>query len=247
MELVSIIMPCHNAEKFIAKAILSIQNQTYNNWELLIVDDASTDKTVQIVNSFSDQRIQLFFLKENQGAGYARNFATQKSTGKYIAFLDADDEWKPQKIEIQIKFMKENNLPITFSYYELINEEGQLLNKVIKSPSEINFQKLMYCNWIGNLTGIYDTSFLGKIPISNQKKRQDWILWLDIAKKVESIIPVPESLAYYRVRKNSISSNKIKLLKYNYQVYRNYHKISPFYSFLSLLKFLYIHFTKKAG
>lgn len=244
MELVSIIMPCYNSQHFISEAIQSVINQSYVNWELIIVDDASKDQSIEIINQFKDSRIKLFSLTENKGSGFARNYATERALGKYIAFLDADDIWKANKLEIQIQFMKKKNYPVTFSFYELINEEGKHLNKKIISPTKINFNQLKYSNWIGNLTGIYDVDFFGKIPISLIKKRQDWILWLDIAKKVDYIFPVNESLAYYRIRKNSVSSNKLKLLQHNYDIYRVYHQMNPLQSFLAMIKFLVIHFFK---
>ena len=116
--LVSIITPSFNCEKFIAKTILSVQNQTYKNWEMIIVDDCSSDETVSIIKEISsqDNRIQLFQLDTNSGTGIARNTAIDKAMGKYIAFLDADDLWKPLKLELQIDFLKKYNLPFTFSF-----------------------------------------------------------------------------------------------------------------------------------
>jgi len=229
MKLVSVIIPTFNAEKFVAKTIQSVLGQTHTNWELLLVDDVSIDNTVSILQSFAkqDARIKVFQLPKNSGPGVARNFAIQQAQGNYIAFLDADDLWKPEKLEKQLKFMEEENLPMTFSFYEQMDEEGVLLNKVITAPLEVSYSKLFYCNWIGNLTGIYSVDFFGKIPISSIKKRQDWILWLTLVKKIEKVKPVPESLAYYRVRKDSVSSSKVKLIKYNYAIYRDFHGNHP--------------------
>ena len=165
--LVSIITPAYNSAKFIAETIQSVQNQTYENWEMLIVDDGSTDKTEAIVLSFvnKDKRIQFHKLKQNSGAGVARNTAIEKVNGNYIAFLDSDDLWKPEKLQKQLLFMEANNLHLTFSFYDQINEEGNLLNKTITSPSIISYRMLFYCNWIGNLTGIYSVDYFGKIHI----------------------------------------------------------------------------------
>ena len=238
--LVSIITPAYNSAKFIAETIQSVQNQTYENWEMLIVDDGSTDKTEAIVLSFvnKDKRIQFHKLKQNSGAGVARNTAIEKVNGNYIAFLDSDDLWKPEKLQKQLLFMEANNLHLTFSFYDQINEEGNLLNKTITSPSIISYRMLFYCNWIGNLTGIYSVDYFGKIPISNIKKRQDWILWLTLIKKTKKAIPVRESLAYYRVRKDSISGSKLKLINYNYQVYNVFHKNNKIVAFFNLIVFL---------
>ena len=223
--LVSIITPSYNSAKFIAETIQSVQNQTYPNWEMIIVDDGSSDETENVVLSIiqNDNRIQFHKLTQNSGPAVARNTGIEKAKGNYIAFLDSDDLWKPQKLEKQLLFMEEENLPMTFSFYEQIDENGNSLNKQITSPLEVSYSKLFYCNWIGNLTGIYSVDFFGKIPISNIKKRQDWILWLTLVKKIEKVKPVAESLAFYRVRKDSISSSKVKLIKYNYFIYKDFH------------------------
>ncbi|MCO6174801.1 glycosyltransferase [Flavobacterium sp. NRK F10] len=229
MKLVSVITPTFNAEKFVAETIQSVLKQTHTHWELILVDDVSTDHTVSVLRSFAkqDTRIKVFQLAENSGPGVARNFAIQQAQGNYIAFLDADDLWKPEKLEKQLQFMEEEHLPMTFSFYEQIDEEGNSLQKEITAPLEVTYSKLFYCNWIGNLTGIYSVDFFGKIPIASIKKRQDWILWLILVKKIGKVKPVPESLAYYRVRKDSVSSSKVKLIKYNYTIYKDFHGNNP--------------------
>ena len=246
-DLVSIITPAHNAEKFISQTIQSVLKQSYFNWEMIIVDDFSSDKTTDIVDSFilKDKRIKLIKLEKNSGAGEARNTAIEFTKGKYIAFLDSDDLWKTDKLEKQLVFMAKNNLPFTFSFYECIDEEGNLLNKIVEAPKKLTYQQLFFCNYIGNLTAIYNVEELGKIPISSIRKRQDWMLWLTILKKIKIAQPVPESLAFYRVRKNSISSSKIKLLKHNFNVYRKFHKHNFLISLVNLLKFLVVHFIVK--
>ena len=125
-----------------------------------------------------DIRIKTFKLDKNSGAGVARNFGIQQASGNYIAFLDADDLWKPEKLDKQLTFMESQNIPFTFSFYETIDEVGNLRNEILTTPSKITYKQLYYCNWIGNLTGIYSVDFFGKIPISSIKKRQDWMLWL---------------------------------------------------------------------
>jgi len=226
--LVSIIIPTFNSHKFIFEAIRSVQNQTYVNWEIILVDDCSTDETVAIISRCTqeDNRIQMLELAVNSGTGVARNAALASAKGKYIAFLDADDLWKPNKLEVQIKFMQANNLPFTFSFYDCIDEEGKQLNKRLEAPINLSYRQLFYCNYIGNLTGIYDVSYFGKIPISAIRKRQDWMLWLTVLKKIKIAHPVSESLAYYRVRDNSISTSKLDLIKYNFAVYRKFHGFS---------------------
>lgn len=239
--LVSIITPSFNSEKFIAQTIISVINQSYTNWEMIIVDDCSTDKTQQIITSFleQDSRIKLIKLNKNSGAGVARNEAIIISKGRFIAFLDSDDLWKPTKLEKQINFLLTNNLPFTFSFYDCIDEEGKLLNKRIEAPETLTYRQLFFCNFVGNLTGIYDVNYFGKIPISNIRKRQDWIMWLTILKKIKNAKPITESLALYRIRKDSISASKFNLLKHNYIVYRQFHKLNSFESIFCMIGFLF--------
>jgi glycosyltransferase involved in cell wall biosynthesis len=239
--LVSIVIPTFNSAPFIAEAIQSVQKQTYVNWEIIVVDDGSTDGTVAIISEFqaSDNRIQLYKLPVNSGTGIARNLGVEKAKGKYIAFLDADDLWKPHKLEKQIQWMHLHHLPFTFSFYDCIDEQGQPLNRVIQAPEILTYKQLFFCNYVGNLTGIYDVNFFGKLPISPIRKRQDWILWLTILKQIKSTKPVPEGLASYRIRTNSISTAKINLIQYNYAVYKQYHGFTSLVSMLCMVVFLF--------
>ncbi|MFE3872319.1 glycosyltransferase family 2 protein [Flavobacterium sp. ZS1P70] len=241
MELVSIITPSFNSEKFIAETIRSVQNQTFPNWEMIIVDDCSTDKTVSIAEYIAnnDNRVKVYKLDKNSGTGIARNTALEKASGKYISFLDADDLWKPNKLEIQVNFLRNNNLPFTFSYYDCINEQGTELNKRVEAPRNLSYRHLFFCNYVGNLTGIYDVNYLGKIAISSIRKRQDWMLWLTILKKAKTAQPIPESLAFYRIRENSISASKVNLLKHNFTVYRRFHGFNLVLSLLCMTGFLF--------
>lgn len=239
--LVSIITPTYNSEKFIIETIQSVQKQSYPDWEMIIVDDCSTDNTISIVSAISknDSRIRFFQLEENLGTGVARDLALSKATGRYITFLDSDDLWKPSKLEKQIDFLRSKNHPFTFSFYECIDEAGNALDKKIEAPKRLKYYQLFFCNFIGNLTGIYDTSFFGKIPISSIRKRQDWMMWLTILKKIQVAMPVPESLAYYRVRENSISASKFNLLQHNFKVYRTFHGLNLVVSLICMVGFLF--------
>ena len=245
--LVSIITPTFNSAKFILQTLHSVQNQSYQNWELIIVDDCSTDDTIKIITSViqNEKRIKLFQNEINYGAGITRNKALQFANGRFIAFLDSDDLWKIDKLTNQINYLISNNVPFTFSSYELINEEGIPLNKVIKTPQKLTYNQLFFCNYVGNLTGIYDVKHFGKIQISQIRKRQDWILWLTILKKIKVVKPIQESLAFYRVRNDSISASKIGLLKSNYCVYRQFHELNVFMSILCMTGFLIAQFLIK--
>lgn len=246
-ELVSIIIPTYNTEKFIGLTIQSVQNQTYQNWEMILVDDASTDQTVKIINDFAekDNRIKLYKLEKNSGNGIARNLALEKATGKYIAYLDADDLWFPMKLEKQIRFLKDNNLPFTFSFYDCIDEEGNNLNRRVEAPLNLTYNQLFFCNYVGNLTAIYDADYFGKIVIEATQKRQDWRLWLTILKQIQETKPVPEPLAFYRIRKDSISSSKFKLIKHNFGVYRDFHGFNFVSSILLMIRFLFTQLVIK--
>lgn len=240
-ELVSIIIPTYNTEKFIGDTLQSVQNQTYKNWEMILVDDASTDKTVSVIEEFAkkDSRIKLFKLEKNSGNGFARNIAVEKSIGKYIAYLDADDLWFSNKLEKQIGFLKANNLHFTFSFYDCIDEEGNSLNRRVEAPINLTYDELFFCNYVGNLTAIYDADYFGKIILEATQKRQDWRLWLTILKQIQVTKPVPEPLAFYRIRKNSISSSKFKLIKHNFGVYREFHGFNFVFSVLLMVRFLF--------
>ncbi len=245
--LVSVIIPTYNSENYIIDTIASVQNQTYKNWEILLVDDGSTDNTIAVISKLKevDNRIEVTILDKNSGTGVARNEALRKAQGKYIAFLDADDLWKPDKLQKQIDFMQLHSLPFTFSFYDYINEKNEVMGVRVKAPQPLSYRQLFFCNYIGNLTGIYDVGYFGKVPILPIRKRQDWMLWLTIVKKINVAIPVPESLAYYRIRNNSLSTAKMDLIKYNFAVYREFHGLNFLHSILCISGFLFAQFFIK--
>lgn len=251
--LVSVITPSYNSEKFIAQTIKSVQNQSYTNWEMLIVDDCSSDNTVSVVQELAnrDPRIKLFQLEHNSGAGIARDTALAQAKGRYIAFLDADDLWKPEKLKKQVDFLIKYDSPFTFSFYDCIDEEGNPLNKIVEAPKMLSYRQLFFCNYVGNLTGIYDADYFGKIAISAIRKRQDWMLWLTILKKIKTAQPVPEILASYRIRKDSISASKFNLIQHNFAVYRKFHGYNFIASLFCMAGFLFTqllikpHYIKK--
>lgn len=214
---------------------------------MILVDDASTDETVAIVNAFakSDARIRLIQLQTNSGTGIARDTATNAAVGRYLAFLDADDLWRPEKLQRQLDEMKLSGKPFSFSFYDCMDEGGNSLHKQITAPRNLKYFQLFCCNFVGNLTGIYDTQYFGKIQISSIRKRQDWMLWLTVMKKVRSCRPIPESLAVYRIRKGSISASKKSLLKHNFAVYHRFHGYNKLVSFLCMGLFLFVQILVK--
>ncbi len=245
--LVSVIMPAFNAENFIEVAVHSVISQTYSNWELFIIDDASTDATLSKAEELAKQevRIKIIRNKKNAGTGISRNKGIKAAQGDFIAFLDADDKWKPKKLEIQLEVMQQQDASVCFSSYQPINENGNSRNEIIEALPILTYQKLLKSNYLGNLTGIYNTKKLGKIYAPEIRKRQDWALWLEAVEKGGPAIGVQRCLAKYRVRKGSISGNKFEMLKYNFKVY---HKVLGFSlpkSFGYMLVFLKEHFFVK--
>jgi glycosyltransferase involved in cell wall biosynthesis len=243
--LVSIITPSYKSEKFISQTIESVINQTYKSWEMIIIDDCSPDNSNEIIESYykKDKRIKLLKLKKNSGPAIARNRGIQEAKGRYIAFLDADDLWKHDKLEKQLIFMFENNLAFTYSSYDLIDEKGRFLG-TFKTKETISYKSMLKTCSVGCLTAIYDTNVLGKIYMPNIIKRQDYGLWLKILKIVGETKGIKEPLAFYRIRKNSVSSNKIKAAKYQWKIYRDVENLNLFKSFYYFIHYAYYGLKK---
>jgi len=244
-DLVSIITPSYNSDKFISKTIESVINQTYDNWEMIIVDDCSPDNSNEIIEEYikQDNRIKLIKLDKNSGPAVARNTAIKKAKGRYIAFLDADDLWLPDKLEKQLNFMNTNNLEFTYSAYKLIDENDNDLG-VFSPPALANYNSLLKTNFIGCLTAIYDTKKIGKMYMPNILKRQDYGLWLKILKEIKTTKGIIEPLAMYRIRKNSVSSNKLKAAMYQWKIYRDVEDIGFFKSLYYFANYIYFGLKK---
>jgi teichuronic acid biosynthesis glycosyltransferase TuaG len=239
--LVSIITPVYKAEEFIEETIQSVMKQTYSNWEMVLINDQSPDNSKEIILSLAaqDSRIRLVDLPENSGAAIARNTGIEAAHGEFIAFLDSDDLWHPQKLEKQIKFMLDNDYAFSFTAYELIDEDGDKMDKIVSVPQEINYHALLKNTIIGCLTVVLNRSKIGEIKMLNIRTRQDFVLWLDILKRGNTAYGINEPLAYYRKVEGSISSNKIKTAKRNWQVYRKIEKLSLGYSAWCFMNYAY--------
>ena len=231
-KLVSIITPTYNCGKFIGRTIESAQAQTYPNWEMIIVDDRSTDDTKEIVERYQkeDPRIRYYLLEVNSGAAVARTRAMAEAKGAYMAFLDSDDIWMADKLERQLAFMEEKGYAFTCTAYEQIDEEDRPLNKVIKTVRKTSYNRLLLDCPVGNSTVMYNVEVMGKFEVPNIRKRNDDALWLQMLKKEKYIWGMPEVLMRYRIRKNSISSNKLQLIKYHWQLYREIEHLNVFRS-----------------
>lgn len=221
--LVSIITPVYNSEKYIGETIKSVLAQTHQNWEMLIADDCSKDNTAEIIKSFNDERIKYIKLDNNSGAAVARNVSLEKAKSKIIAFLDADDMWKPEKLEKQLKFMLDNNYGFTFTGYEILRE-GE--NKVINVPSKLNYGQFMKNTIIGTLTVMMNKDIVGEVRLVNVKKDHDSMTWAKILREGNLAYGLNESLSYYRKVEGSISNNKFKAAKNHWNNCRNIEKLS---------------------
>ncbi len=225
--LVSIITPTYNSANTIADTIESVINQSYLQWQMIIVDDGSTDDTVNIVKKWQtvDERILLMQLNSNRGAAIARNKAIQFAIGRYIAFLDSDDRWKTDKLLKQINFMRSNKAVLSFTGYEKIDDNGAYIGYV-GAHSTVSYKALLKSNVIGCLTAIYDTKYIGKVYMPEIRTRQDYGLWLDILKNHTVVAyGLNEILATYSLRSDSISSNKNKVAFNTFKLYRDIEKL----------------------
>lgn len=231
--MVSVIMPCYNMENYVADSIASVQRQTYPHWELLIVDDASTDGTVEIVKNLAEQDEKIRFVVKTQHSGIAdtRNQCIQMAKGRFLAFLDADDIWHPEKMETQLRFMLDNNVGFTYTTYDWIDEEGHTLNKFINTIGNLDYEKYLRNTIIGCSTVMVDTSIVGQVVVPSFRTSEDTATWLNILKEGHLAYALDEPLVSYRIRRKSASSNKLKASSDLWKVYRQNEKL-PFFKAL---------------
>lgn len=244
--LVSIITPTFNSEKFISETIHSVQNQTYENWEMIIVDDGSSDKTIEIINSIAktENRIRSYPQTQNIGPAKARNIGIDKARGKYMTFLDADDIWFPNFVENSIKTIKETNIHFVFSSYRRTNENLEFVYSDFIVPKKVTYTDILKTNSISCLTAFLDIEVLGKKSMPEIFKRQDMGLWLKYLKEIPFAYGIQETQAIYRIRENSLSRKKSKLLKYQWQFYREVENLNFFQSIYYMLQWMYRGFIK---
>lgn len=225
--LVSVITPAYNAEKYISSAIESVLAQTYTNWEMIIVDDGSTDSTAEIIKKYlKDNRIKYYLMDKNSGAAVATNVAIEKATGSLIAFLDADDYWKKDKLEKHVKFMLENDYAFTFSGYEIIGEKE---NKYVAAPKSQNYGQYLSNTVIGTSVAMLDLKKIGfDFRMVNIRKDFDSMTWAKLLREGNVAYGLDESLAYYRKVEGSISNDKWKAAKNHWKNCREIEKL-PFF------------------
>lgn len=244
-EKVSIIMPTYNCGPYIADSIRSVQAQTYENWELFVVDDCSTDNTRSEVEAFlKDPRIHYFCLPKNGGPAAARNEALRQARGEYIAFLDSDDVWLPEKLMCQLVFMRENDYFFTCTGYRKMDENGHLSDTMILPHKSVGYWKTYYLsNPIGNSTVIYDRRHFGDRQVPMILKRNDFALWLQLLRDGSVCYGMEDILTNYRVRSQSVSSTKLRLAKYHWELYRRVEKKSLLTSALGMLSWAVVKGT----
>ena len=244
--LVSIITPSYNSAKFIAETIQSVQNQTYPNWEMIIVDDGSSDETETVVLSIiqNDKRIQFHKLSQNSGPAVARNTGIEKASGDYLTFIDADDIWFPTFIENNIKTIQETGIPFVFSSYKRANEQLEFVYSDFIVPQKVSYTDILKSNSISCLTAFLDIKKLGKKYMPLIRKRQDMGLWLNYLKVIPFAHGIQETQAIYRIRENSLSRKKSDLIKYQWQFYREVEKLNVFQSVYYMLHWMYRGFMK---
>lgn len=221
-DLVSIIIPVHNAGRFLRDTINSIKNQTYENWEAIFVDDCSRDNSSDIIKEFSeDIRIKLITLEQNGGVAVARNIGIDNAKGKYIAFLDADDLWEKEKLEKQIKVIeKDSNIGLIFTGTRYIDENSNPYNYVLEVPKTINYKELLKQNVISCSSVLVKKEHVIKYKMPNDGMHEDFAVWLQILKEGIKVVGINEPLLVYRISRNSKSSNKFKAAKMNLNVYK---------------------------
>lgn len=248
-DLVSVIMPAYNSGRFIDQTIQSVLNQTYTNWELLLVDDCSTDDTDAIVQKYLvDSRIRYFKNEKNSGAAYSRNYALREAKGRWIAFLDSDDLWLPEKLEKQIDFMKSNGWHFSYTAYEHIDELSEKLNVVVTGPGNLSKRKMFLCCYPGCLTVMYDADKMGVLQIPDEiaNGENDYALWLK-GIKIADCGYLSSILSQYRIVGNSLShkSSKWKIIKNHYKMYRWSEKRNVLFALAGTVKNVMFTFIKK--
>lgn len=245
-DLVSIIMPSYNTGRFIKETIESVLAQSYPTWELIIVDDCSTDDTDDVVSQYlADERIRYIKNDTNSGAAVSRNRALREAKGKWIAFLDSDDLWEPDKLQKQISFMRDNGYHFSYTNYIEIDEESNANGKSVTGPKRISKHGMYNYCWMGCLTVMYDADTVGLIQIADIKKNNDYAMWLKVCKKANCYL-LNETLARYRKRSGSISNHGyMKLIKWHYKLYREAENKNPLSSFVLTVRNLFFGVLKK--
>jgi len=240
MEKVSVILPTYNSAEFLPDAITSVLSQTYKQFELIVVDDGSTDNTVQVIKEYlDDNRVSFIHRTANHGVAAARNLAIDVSEGEFLAFIDADDVWEVTKLECQLRFMKKERLDFSYSYYDLVNESLKTIKVIDQLPTSINYKALLRTNSIPILTVVLRKKILNQHRFKNIK-HEDYALWLSVMKSENINIHLfPRRLAKYRIHGESLSQNKFRSALWVWKLYRSEEKMSIIKSTIHMLFYTY--------
>lgn len=246
-DLVSVIMPSYNTAEYISQSIESVVSQTYGNWELIVVDDCSTDNTDEIIVKYLvDKRIRYFKNEKNNGAAISRNRALREARGRWIAFLDSDDLWLPEKLEKQVKFMECNDYHFSYTNYSEIDELGQNNGVTVTGPKRITKSGFYNYCWPGCLTVMYDAKKVGLVQIKDIRKNNDYAMWLKVCHKADCYLLNEDLAMYRRNRKGSISSQKVGvLIMWHYKLFRDTQNQSSLKAGLNTLRNLVFGIIKK--
>jgi teichuronic acid biosynthesis glycosyltransferase TuaG len=243
---VSIISPCFNSESYLQQMIDSVINQTYINWELILINDYSSDHTVDVIrrNVSVDSRIQFIDLPKNKGVANARNAGITKARGKYIAFLDSDDLWDADKLQKQVDFMKSTGCHLSYTAYRKMGSDSSILTeKIAVSEKGVSYRMLLKHNEIGCLTAMYNCEVIGK-KYFMKVGHEDFVYWLSILKSGYVAYGLNTVLATYRVHQDTLSSNKIRAALFTWNIYRNIEKLSFMSSVINFLSYSVAAFKK---
>jgi teichuronic acid biosynthesis glycosyltransferase TuaG len=243
---VSVITPVHDSEKFISDAITSVLEQRFADWEMILVDDCSTDHSVEVCMGFAgqDRRIRVIKLDRHSGPAAARNTAIRAASGRYIAFLDSDDFWHRNKLDLQLELFKQTGCALVYSAYKIKDEKRRNKHKIILVPESIDYYGLLNATVIATVTAVYDTARVGKVMMPDILKRQDYALWLKILRNGGKAYAVNKPLACLRKRSGSVSSNKLSAMRYTWMVYRRIEKLSVGHSLYHFFNYAVRAFIK---
>lgn len=248
-DLVTIVTPSWNSEKYIEKTIKSVQDQTYSNWEMIVVDDCSSDNTVEIVKRIAetDSRVKLMIQDKNSGAAMARTRAMLAGEGRYVAYLDADDIWKPEKLEKQVDFMKQKDCGFSCTTYEVIDDEGNPKNKIIHMLDRVDYKGFLTNNLLQTVGIMVDTTKVDKknLIMPDIRRRQDAATWLQVLKSGFDCYGLDEVLAEYRRAEGSLSSNKLKAIKGMWILYRDVEQLPFLFSCYCFVRYAILAVWKR--
>ena len=243
---VSIILPNYNSFKSIQNTVNSVLNQTYKNWELIIIDDNSDKKTKNILSKYEKiKKIKIFYSKKNKGAGYCRNLAIKKSKSYYLAFVDSDDLWQKNKLDLQIRFMQKNNYNFTYTHYKTFNINKSKIN-TIRVPNRFNFNSFVKNTSIATSTMVVKKSITNGIRFSNSKICEDYYYKCQLLKKIGYAYCYPSYLTQYQIRKNSLQSNRIRNLYWIWKINSNLNNFNVLKNLISIF-FISLNSIKKYG